>query len=224
MKRLIGYCRVSTARQSESGVSLPAQQSKIEAMAVVQGGSLVDIIVDAESAKSLNRPGMARLLDMVDRREVDAVIVNKLDRLTRNVRDLGALLEKFERRGVALVSVDESLDTGTAAGRLVLNIMASVSQWEREAIGERTASALQHKKSRGERVGNLAFGFRLAADGVHLEPDAAEQEILERLRELRAAGYTLAAIADELNAQGYTTRGGGCWRKQHVHNILRPAA
>jgi DNA invertase Pin-like site-specific DNA recombinase len=88
---------------------------------------------------------------MVDRREVQLIIIAKLDRLTRSVRDLGELLERFQKRGVALVSVGESLDTGSAAGRLVLNVMASVSQWEREAIGERTRDALRHCATNGRR-------------------------------------------------------------------------
>src|SRR5580692_5590485 len=98
-------------------------------MAVVHDAELVDIIVDGgESAKSLQRPGMEQLLSLVERKKVQAVIVAKLDRLTRSVKDLCTLLECFERRGVALISVAESLDTGSAAGRLVLNIMTAVSQ------------------------------------------------------------------------------------------------
>ena len=170
LMKTVGYIRVSTDKQADRGVSLDAQAEKIRAMAVVQGGELIDIIVDGgESAKSLNRPGMTRLLTLVDSGELQAVIVVKLDRLTRSVKDLCTLLERFERRGVALVSVAESLDTGSAAGRLVLNIMTAVSQWEREAIGERTRDALSHKRGKGERVGNLAFGYRLAGDGQHLE-------------------------------------------------------
>ena len=133
-------------------------------MAVVQGAELADVIVDAgESAKSLDRPGMARLLALVDSKAVDVVIIAKLDRLTRSVADLAELLKRLERRGVSLVSVADSLDTRTAAGRLVLNIMTSVSQWEREAIGERTRDAMGHKKANGERVGTIPFGFRMAA-------------------------------------------------------------
>src|SRR5678816_3251056 len=137
-------------------------------MAVVKGIELVDLIIDAgESAKSLNRPGMTQLLALVDARAVDIVIIAKLDRLTRSVKDLAELLERFSRRGVSLVSVAESLDTGTAAGRLVLNIMTAVSQWEREAIGERTRDAMHHKRAKGERVGTLPFGYHTAADGLH---------------------------------------------------------
>src|SRR6202051_4604442 len=190
--KTIGYVRVSTDKQADEGVSLEAQAEKIRAMAVVHSAELIDIIVDGgESAKSLNRPGMARLLALVEAGEVQTVIIAKLDRLTRSVKDLCILLERFTRRGVALVSVAESLDTGSAAGRLVLNIMAAVSQWEREAIGERTRDALGHKRSQGERVGNIAFGSRLAGDGQHLEPDPAEQAALAEIRNLRRQGHTL---------------------------------
>ncbi len=102
---------------------------KIRAMAVVHSAELIEIVVDGgESAKSLNRPGMAKLLAMVDAGQVQTVIIAKLDRLTRSVKDLSTLLERFNRLSVTLVSVAESLDTGSAAGRLVLNIMAAVSQ------------------------------------------------------------------------------------------------
>jgi site-specific DNA recombinase len=141
LMKTIGYVRVSTDKQSDRGVSLEAQAEKIRAMAVVHGAELIDIIVDGgESAKSLNRPGMARLLSLVDAGEVQTVIIAKLDRLTRSVKDLCTLLERFTRRGVALVSVAESLDTSSAAGRLVLNIMTAVSKWEREAIGAELSS------------------------------------------------------------------------------------
>jgi DNA invertase Pin-like site-specific DNA recombinase len=180
--------RVSTDKQADRGVSLEAQTEKVRAMAVVKDAELLDVIVDAgESAKTLGRPGMERLLDLVDRRAVDVVIIAKLDRLTRSVADLAELLKRFKRRGVSLVSVADSLDTQTAAGRLVLNIMVSVSEWEREAVGERTADALRLKKSKGERVGTILYGFRLAADGVRLEAEASEQQILLRIRRRRDA-------------------------------------
>jgi DNA invertase Pin-like site-specific DNA recombinase len=223
--RAIGYVRVSTEKQADHGVSLEAQNEKIRAMAVVQGADLADVIVDAgESAKSLDRPGMQRLLALVDARAVDTVIIAKLDRLTRSVKDLAELLERFSRRGVSLVSVAESLDTATAAGRLVLNIMVSVSQWEREAIGERTRDAMRHKRACGQRVGTIPFGYRMAPDGHSLETDSAEQDILARIHELKAAGHTTREIADELNRQGYVTRRGTAWRFEYVAKVLRTAA
>jgi site-specific DNA recombinase len=81
----------------------------------------------------------------------EALLVVKLDRLTRSVVDLGTLVDRYFAPGkAALLSVGEQIDTRSAAGRLVLNVLASVSQWEREAIGERTATAMQHKASQGE--------------------------------------------------------------------------
>jgi DNA invertase Pin-like site-specific DNA recombinase len=220
--RVCGYARVSTERQADRGVSLDAQMEKIQAMALVHSAELVHTLVDGgESARSLQRPGMERLLTMVDRREIDAVIVAKLDRLTRSVKDLCTLLERFERRSVTLISVAESLDTGSAAGRLVLNIMTAVSQWEREAIGERTRDALSHKRSHGERVGNIRFGFRLSRDGKHVEPDPAEQDVLHEIHRLRQGGHSMRRIAAALNGKRFHTRRGSDWRLEHVARILK---
>jgi DNA invertase Pin-like site-specific DNA recombinase len=145
--------------------------------------------------------------------------VAKLDRLTRSVRDLCELLELFERRGVALISVAESLDTSSAAGRLVINIMAAVSQWEREAIGERTRDALRHKRSQNERAGNIEFGYRLAADGKHVEQDPGEQTVLAEIGRLRASGVSMRRIAATLNGRALRTRRGTAWRLEHVARI-----
>jgi site-specific DNA recombinase len=222
--KAIAYVRVSTDKQADRGVSLEAQAEKVRAMAVVQGAELVDIIVDGgQSAKSLERPGMARLLALVDAGAVDTVIVAKLDRLTRSVKDLSGLLERFQRRGVALVSVAESLDTASAAGRLVLNILTAVSQWEREAIGERTRDAMNHKRANGERVGTVPFGWRLAPDGVHLQENPPEQEIVSMARELYGVGYMLCEVTEELNRQGLRTRRGTPWRYQYVARVLKAA-
>jgi DNA invertase Pin-like site-specific DNA recombinase len=82
----------------------------------------------------------------------------------------------------------ESLDTASAAGRLVITIMTAVSQWEREAIGERTRDALRHKSTSRERAENIRFGFRLSPDGKHVEPDPCEQGVLGEIRHLAGAG------------------------------------
>ena len=107
---------------------------------------------------------------------------------------------------------------------MVLNIMVSVSQWEREAIGERTRDAMAHKRDNGQRVGTIPFGFRIAGDGHSLEEEPAEQDILARIHELKAAGNTTRQIADELNRQGYVTRRGTAWRFEYVAKVLRTAA
>lgn len=215
----VAYVRVSTDKQAEKGFSLEVQVEKVRAMAVVQGVDLSEVIVDrGESAKNLDRPGMTHLLDLVNRKAIDRVIVAKLDRLTRSVKDLASLLETFEKRKVALVSVAESLDTHSAAGRLVLNIMVSVSAWEREAIGERTAAVLQHKKREGLVFNHTPYGFQRC--GSRLTPVQAEQETIQRMVAAKAAGQSLRGIASALNAGGVATKTHGTWHASTVHNIL----
>ena len=121
-------------------------------MATVQGAELFEVIIDGgESAKNLNRPGLQRLLTMVDSGRVEAVIVAKLDRLTRSVKDLCSLLELFEKRSVALVSVAESLDTASAAGRLVITIMAAVRPWRAGCAHGNPSPAPERPHDAGDR-------------------------------------------------------------------------
>jgi site-specific DNA recombinase len=215
----VAYVRVSTDRQAEKGFSLEAQTERVRAMAVVQGVELAEVIVDrGESAKSLDRPGMARLLSLIANKAVERVIVAKLDRLTRSVKDLANLLERFEKRKVALVSVAESLDTQSAAGRLVINIMVSVSAWEREAIGERTSSVLQHKKRCGQVYNHTPYGFQRS--GLELAPLPEEQETIQQVFAAKAAGQSLRNIATSLNASGVPTKSRGRWHASTVRNLL----
>jgi DNA invertase Pin-like site-specific DNA recombinase len=187
--RAFGYVRVSTGRQV---LSPELQAERIRAMVALKGDDLVEIITDtAESAKTgslAKRPGAVRLLEMVNRGLVDTIIIAKLDRLTRSVRDLADLLLLLDRSGVALLSVAESLDTRSAAGRLVLNIMTSVAQWEREVIGERTASVLQMKKAHHQVYNHPAFGWN--RDGDSLVENSDEQLVIADVRRRRAAGGT----------------------------------
>lgn len=220
-RRAVGYARVSTRDQADNGHSLDAQRAKIEAYATLHELALVEIAIDdGYSGKSLERPGMGRMLDLIRRRAVDVVVVAKLDRITRSVRDLGELIERFQGSGVEFASVADNIDTATASGRLVLNVMGSVAQWERETIAERTADALAHLRANGKRVSRFApFGYRLTPDG-RCEPDAHEQKAVKLIRRLRSEGMTLNAIADELAAQGYDARNGQRLSAKVVRSVL----
>jgi site-specific DNA recombinase len=105
----------------------------------------------------------------------------------------------------------------------VLNVMASVSQWERKAIGDRTRDAMAHKKAQGQRVGGVPFGSRLSPDGVSRIANLDEQRALRILGELRQAGYTLNQLADELNRQGFRTCRGSAWQIRTAHHLLNAA-
>jgi DNA invertase Pin-like site-specific DNA recombinase len=221
--RTIAYLRVSTDKQADRGVSLDAQRGKVKAYAELYDLELAEVIVDAgESAKSLDRPGLQRALRMLKRGEAEALLVVKLDRLTRSVVDLGTLVERHFAPGkAALLSVGEQIDTRSAAGRLVLNVLASVSQWEREAIGERTATAMQHKAAQGEYTGGQApYGRRVAADGrvLALAPD--EEAARAVARQLRAQGLSLRRVAAELERRGVRSRTGRGFAPVQVKRML----
>lgn len=219
--RAVAYVRVSTEKQADAGHSLEAQQAKLSAYASLYELELVEVVVDAgASAKTLNRPGLQRALAMLKSGAASALVVVKLDRLTRSVRDLGELVEGFfSERGAALLSVSEQIDTRSAAGRLVLNVLASVSQWEREAIGERTAAVMRHKAEQGEYTGGqVPYGYRLV-EGALVEVEA-EQAVLSAAREAKRAGLTLRAIARELEARGLLSRTGRPFAPTQVARML----
>ncbi|MBE9204909.1 recombinase family protein [Synechocystis salina LEGE 06099] len=216
--KAIGYVRVSTEEQASKGVSIEAQRVKLEAYADLYDLDLVDVIVDAGySAKSLDRPGLHRALNSLESGEAEALLIFKLDRLTRSVRDLDCLLSEYFADKFSLLSVSEQVDTRTAAGRLVLNVLMSVAQWEREAIGERTATALSHKKANGEHVGSPAFGYQII--GKRLKK-STEHKTVQAILAMRENGMTLTAIADHLNAKQIPTARGGKWYAKTVANII----
>ncbi len=236
--RVFLYCRVSSEEQAASGLGLEAQEAKGRQYAALYGLELVGVVIDAGvSAKSLERPGLQSVLRWMSAGEADGILVAKLDRLTRSVKDLGTLIDRYfgERCGYRLMAVEDQIDTKSAGGRLVLNVLASVSQWEREVIGERTKSALAVKRNRGERVGAVPYGFHMAQDGQHvkkcasssclgclnLERDEAEQVWLSEGARLRGDGLSLRRISSSLAGRGIVGRNGRPFSAAQVQSLLR---
>lgn len=202
--RLLGYCRVSTAEQAESGAGLEAQERAIIETCRTRGHELWGIVRDeGESGKTLERPGLAGVLKQIADSEADGLIVAKLDRLSRSVIDFGVLLEWFEEAEATLMALDLGVDTSTPGGRLVAHVLMSVAEWERETIAARTKDGLASLRARGQPTGRPAVADR---------PDLAE-----RIRALRADGWTLQAIADQLTEEGVpTARGAKRWGPSSV--------
>ncbi|HIA03056.1 MAG TPA: recombinase family protein [Myxococcales bacterium] len=228
--RVIGYIRVSTEHQADGGISLEAQRTKLEAYATALELELVGIEVDAgASAKTLNRPGLQTALGRLDAGEADALLVPKLDRLTRSVKDLASLIEGYFEKRFSLLSVGDSIDTRSAAGRLILNVLTSVGQWEREATGERTKEALSYLKAQGVKLGGEALGWKRTAksdDSGRLIVADVRKEVaaVKRILKLRGKGKTLRSIAETMTLEGYQTKRGGQWHASTVGNVVRRAA
>lgn len=222
--KAIGYIRVSTDEQAREGISLENQKAKIQAYCELNDLSLVDIIEDAgKSGKDLNREGIQQLMSLLKGRSIDAVVVYKLDRLSRRVKDTLSLMDLIEKRSVAFHSITERIDTKSAMGKFFLNIMASMNQWERDTISERTKDALRLKVSRNERAGQVPFGYSLAEDGNALVENPKEQEAIRLIKDLHEKGYNYSAICRELTREGHKPNGKQ-WHAQSVKNILKRAA
>ena len=202
--KAIAYIRVSTDKQADKGHSLLAQQEKVNAYASLYDLDIIDFVIETGSAKNLNREGLQGALAQIKAGKADALIVVKLDRLTRSVADLGYLVETYFAKA-GLLSVSEQIDTRSASGRLVLNVLASVSQWEREAIGERTAVVKQSMKANGLYCGGLVPYGQMLESGV-LVNNPQEQTIITRAKALKAQGHSLRTIATMFSQEGLKTR------------------
>ena len=215
--RVLGYTRVSTREQASNGVSLEGQRRAIREECRRRGWPTPRIIEDAgHSGKDLKRPGMAEVLSLLDPQkrgalpEADALVVAKLDRLSRSILDFAGLLELAQRRGFAVVILDLGVDTTTPAGELLANVVAATAQWERKMIGQRTKDALAIKRSKGVVLGR---------------PQTVPEVIAQRIRRERKRGSTYPAIADGLNADSVPTgQGGKRWYPATVHKVAnRPS-
>ena len=206
-ERLVGYVRVSTDAQEESGAGLRAQRQAIKDECARRGWQLVRIDEDVLSGKTLKRPGLQATLASCRSGEADGIVVAKLDRLSRSVLDFARVIEEARKRSFNVVVLDLGLDLSTPQGELVANVIASVAQWERRIIGERTREALAVKKSEGVRLGR---------------PTTLPVKIERRIVKARAVGLSLAAIADQLNGESVPTAQGGVrWYPATVRHVLR---
>lgn len=220
MRALI-YLRVSTNEQANEGISLQNQCEKITYYCKAKDWQIVKVIEDKGiSGKSLNRSGIQQLITEVRLKQFDVVVVYKLDRLTRSVRDLGYLIEDiFNKHDIAFTSVIDNFDTLTANGKLILNILGSVSQWERDIIAERTKDAINYKKQNLQQYGNTPLGFLLDSNG-NLYPDKDEQKTINYIKMLRKKGLSFSKIASLLNNEKIPTKKGKSWYSSTIKYIL----
>lgn len=217
-----GYARVSTAEQAAEGLSLDAQEAKIRAYALIHDLQIAEIIrEEGASGKNLKRPKLQRLLSLLAGKQREALIVWKLDRLTRSTRDLLHLIEDvFKGSHTRLFSISEQIDTETATGKFFLTIMGAMAQMEREVISERTSFALDLKRQRTEHLGAIPYGYK--KDGKLLVKDNEEQKWIRQMQTWRKQGLSYADIAFWLNEHAVPTkRQGASWGPSAVFYILK---
>lgn len=207
MTKAVGYLRVSTSEQADSGAGLDAQRAAILAEAERRGWEEVIFIEDAGfSGRDLHRPGLQAALAALKGRKADALVVSKVDRLSRSLLDFAMLMQVATRERWALVALDLGVDMGTPSGRAMAQVTATFAELERALIGQRTKDALAARRAAGVKLGR---------------PRVMAPEVRERIRVLREQGATFRAIADALNAsQTPTARGGRAWYPATVRAAL----
>lgn len=149
-RRVVGYVRVSTDQQADSGAGLAAQRAAILAEVERRGWRLVEMAEDAGvSGKDLKRPGVQAALDALGEGRADTLVVAKLDRLSRSLQDFSGLMATAQTQRWALVALDANVDTSTPAGETLISMLAVFSQFERRLISQRTKDALAAKRAEG---------------------------------------------------------------------------
>lgn len=208
--RVVGYVRVSSAEQAESRAGLEAQRAAISAEADRRGWTVVDIVEDAGwSGRDLKRPGVQVALEELRRGRADALVIAKLDRLSRSMVDFAGIMQCATKQGWALVALDLGVDTTTPSGEMMANVLASFAQFERRLIGQRTREALAIKKAQGVRLGR--------------RPELPEP-IVDRIVRERHEGRSFAAIAARLDADRVATAHGGTrWYPSTVRSVVSRA-
>jgi DNA invertase Pin-like site-specific DNA recombinase len=203
---VIAYTRVSTEEQAVSGLSLEAQRAAIEAECQRRGLDLLAVHEDAGySAKTLSRPGLTAALDDLHAGRGSALMVARLDRLTRSVHDATGLMQAAERAGWGLVALDVAVDTTTPQGAAMAQVLAVFAELERRLIGERTRAALAAKRAQGVRLGRP----------VTLDPATRD-----RIVAAHRGGQGWSAIARQLNDDRVpTAHGGARWYPSTVRSV-----
>lgn len=221
----VGYIRCSTVGQAVEGVTLEAQQTRIEKWCMGNDYELVSLQIDRglSGKRADNRPGLqAALTEACERGAV--LVVYSLSRLCRSTQDALAISERLADAGADLCSLTEAIDTTNPAGELFYTIVAAFGQFERRIIGERTAMGMQQKKAKGQFCGGSPpYGWRVGPDGVQLEPVPEEQATAARAAALRLEGRSLRAIGRILEAEGRPARGGRSWSAKVLSDILAGA-
>jgi DNA invertase Pin-like site-specific DNA recombinase len=217
-KRLIGYVRVSTAKQGHSGLGIEAQKEALERFAATEGFQILRVFVEVETGKGSDaldrRPQLAAALSEA-RRQRCYVGVAKLDRLSRDVHFISGLMVHRVPFVVA--------ELGADVDPFILHLFAALAQKERAMISSRTKAALAAAKARGVTLGSpeLPKARKSAVATIKALADQHATNVLPVIREIRRTGATsLHQIAEALNARGITTPRGGQWYASSVRNVL----
>ena len=224
-------CAIYTRKSTEEGLeqqfnSLHAQREAAESFIQSQkhlGWTVIPTGFDDDgfSGGSLERPALQQLLEQIEARQVDCVVVYKVDRLSRSLFDFARLMEQFEQRSISFVSVTQQFNTTSSLGRLTLNILLSFAQCERELIGERTRDKMSAARRKGKWVGGTPMlGYDVDPGGGRLIVNRAEAVRVKEIFELYRRHRSLAVVVAELAERGWFSKS---WKsKRGIRHTGKP--
>ena len=217
----VGYTRVSTASQSQEGVSLDAQAQSIAAWCQAHGYRLESVYVETGSAaRADNRPQLQSALRHACQGKA-ALVVYSLSRLARSTKDALLISEQLDNAGADLVSLSERIDSTSPMGRMVFRLLSAINEFEKDQLSERTRSVMAHLRQQNRRISaKIPLGYDLAPDGVSLVPNACEQALIARIAAWRSRGWSLGRIARRLEALGVPTKNKARWYPITISRIL----
>ena len=222
MKKACVYTRVSTQEQAAEGYSIEEQERMCKAYIESKGWEYVGTYSDPGiSGRTMNRNGLQKMLKSIDEHKINAVVIYKLDRLSRKQKDTMTIIEDvFLKNDIVLASLNETLDTSTPWGRAMIGILSSFNQMESENIQMRTMMGREAKvRSGGYAGGKPPIGYRAENGNLVIVPE--EAEIVRLVFDLRNnKGMTLKQIAAELNSRGYRSKKGYEFKHSAIQNIL----
>jgi DNA invertase Pin-like site-specific DNA recombinase len=228
---VIGYLRVSTNEQAQSGLGLEAQQYAILDYAKKIGSEIIKIFTEDGLSGSLpisKRPALREALNTI--KKGDVLVVAKRDRLSRDVRVLMLIEDEIKKKKARIIStVGEGTESDNSSSILFRGMIDQFSQFERLRIGERTKDALHAKKLRRERIGHIPFGFKLDENCTqcsqekeeHLVVDQQEQKIIQEMLRLKSDKLSVRKIADMLNKNLFLNRGELLWNHMSIHRVMK---
>ncbi len=218
--RVAIYTRVSTEDQAKEGFSLDAQLDKLrsycKARDWVMGGEYID---DGHSGRTIKRPAYIRMMDEMDK--WDTLLVIKMDRIHRNSKNFMLMMEHLKKEEKEFVSMTESLDTSTAMGRFVMDIIQRIAQLESEQIGERVYVGMEQKaRTNGGVLGfNIPYGYDYVDGKLLVNEDEAKQ--VKNIFQMYLNELSMKKIADILNSKSIPTKQNKIWGSQTVSMILK---
>lgn len=217
------YCRVSTEEQATEGFSIHAQKDKLTKYANINDWDIVDYYVDdGISGKNLTeRPEVLRLIEDVKKGKIKNVLIYKLDRLTRSVKDLIYLIELFDKNNCTFNSQTEKIDTSNAVGRMFVKIIGIFAEFERENLAERVTLGYEQKTREGNYTNcNGVFGYDYIVGKGKLKINKNEAEYVRKIYNWYLEGESMLKIAKKLKDLNVPTKRGGHWNQSTIYSIL----